>query len=259
MAKMFHNLLLKLPNNLFVYMDDVLIATNDDLDLHQLIVDLVLDLFAQESYFLHPCKCTFEQTQIKYLGLVVDGDNLTIDPKKADGLCNWPRTLNSVKEVWSILGILGYQHPFIQNYANIAQPLVNLTRKDHPFIWTPECWNILDTLINIILNNLSLWQPNLAKPFFLQVDTSAFATGAILTQKDNRGKHVAVGFHSLTFNNAEHNYDYDIHNQELLAVYRGLTHNHHHLLSSPHPITVYTDHKNLEYYRKPQTINCHVT
>ena len=85
------------------------------------------------------------------------------------------------------------------------------------------------------------------------MDASAFATGAILTQKDNRGKHVAVGFHSQTFNDAEHNYN--IHDHELLAVYQGLTHNQHLLLSSPHPITVLTDHKNLEYYRKPQNIN----
>ena len=161
--------------------------------------------------------------------------------------------LNTVKEVRSILGILGYQHPFIQNYANIACPLVTLTKKDQPFVWTEECWNALDTLINIVLNNPSLRQPNLSKPFFLQVNASAFVTGAILTQQDYRKKHVAVGFHSQTFSEAERNYD--IHNCELLAVYRGLTHYRHLLLSSPHPITVYTNHKNLEYYRKPQSIN----
>ena len=144
----------------------------------------------------------------------------------------------------SILGVLGYQHPFIQNYANIACPLVNLTKKDHPFEWTQECQNALDTLISIIPNNPSLRQPNLSKPFFLQVDTSVFATGAILTQQDNRKKHMAVGFHSQTFSEAERNYN--IHDHELLAVYRGLTHYQHLLLSSPHLITVYTNHKNLE-------------
>ena len=166
-----------------------------------------MDLFAQESYFLQPSKCAWEQTQIEYLGLIVNRDKLTIDPKKADGLRNWPRMLNTVKEVQSILGVLGYQRPFIQNYANITRPLVNLTRKDHPFVWTPECQTALDTLINIILNNPSLHQPNLNKPFFLQVDASTFATGAILTQKDKRGKHLAVGFHSQSFNDAERNYD----------------------------------------------------
>ena len=46
-------------------------------------------------------------------------------------------------------------------------------------------------------------------------------TRAILSQKDDRGKHQAVGFLSKTFNEVEQNYD--IHDQELLAVFRGLT------------------------------------
>ena len=57
---------------------------------------------------------------IEYLGLVVDGDKITIDLKKVDGLCNWPQTQKTVKEVHSILGILGYQQPFIPNYVNIT-------------------------------------------------------------------------------------------------------------------------------------------
>jgi hypothetical protein len=62
-----------------------------------------------------------------------------------------------------------------------------------------------------------------------------------------------VGFHSQTFNDAERNYD--IHNREFLAVFRGLTHHCHLLLSSPFQVMVFTDHKNLEYYRHPRHIN----
>ena len=109
-----------------------------------------------------------------------------------------------------MLGVLGYQHPFIPNYTNIACPLVTLTKKDHPFHWTEDCTTTLNALIEAILSNPSLQQPNLTKPFFLQVDASTFATSAILTQQDSCGKHATVGFHSQMFNNAERNYD--IHN-----------------------------------------------
>ena len=68
----------------------------------------------------------------------------------------------------------------------------------------------------------TLAQPDMSQPFFLQVDASAYATGAILSQKDDRGKHRAIGFLLKTFNEVECNYD--IHDQELLAVFRGLTH-----------------------------------
>ena len=63
----------------------------------------------------------------------------------------------------------------------------------------------------------------------------------------------AVGFLSKTFNEAKCNYD--IHDRELLAVFRVLTHWQHLLLSSPHEVTVLTDHKNLEYYKEPHHIN----
>lgn len=75
-------------------------------------------------------------------------------------------------------------------------------------------------------------------------------------QLDNRKKHHTIGFLSKTFNKAEHNYD--IHNCELLAVFRGLTHWCHILLSSPFKTMVLTDNKNLKYYREPLHINWHI-
>ena len=159
-----------------------------------------------------------------------------------------------MKEVRSVLGVLGYQQPFIPYYADIARPLTALTKKNTPFAWTPECCTALDTLITTVTGGPTLAQPNMGRPFFLQVNASAYATGAILSQKDDRGKHQAVGFLSKTFNEAERNYD--IHDQELLAVFQGLTHWQHLLLSSPHVTTVLTDHKNLEYYKEPHHINC---
>lgn len=104
MARMFCNLINKYPTKLFVYMDDILIATKDNLDHHRQIVDDILELLAKESYFLRPSKCIFKQTWIKYLGVIVDGNKLAADPVKIEGLKDWPRTLNKVKEVRSVLG-----------------------------------------------------------------------------------------------------------------------------------------------------------
>ena len=253
MQKMLRNWFNKYPDETGNYIDDMIVATRGTLPQHQQIVTELLNIFQQNSYFLRPAKCEFEVTKIECLGLVIDGDTLSIDPKKADGLHNWPRTLSTVKEVRSILGVLGYQHPFIPHYADIARPLTALTKKNYPFSWTPECQKALDALIKAVTQGPTLAQPDLSLPFFLQVDASAYATGAILTQKDTRGKHRTVGFLSKTFNEAERNYD--IHDRELLAVYRVLTHWRHLLLSSPHVTTVLTDHKNLEYYKEPHHIN----
>jgi hypothetical protein len=194
---------------------------------------------------------------VEYLGLIIDGDHILPNPKKLAGLQDWPHELTKVKEVRSILGVLGYQRPFIPNFASITKPLTDLTKKDVTFHWTPECRTALDALITIILDNPLLKQPDRTKPFTLQVDASAFATGAILTQTDSRGKPCAIGFHSKTFSDTERNYD--IHDRELLAVIHGLEAWRHLLADSAHPVTVLTDHKNLEYYSTPQRINRRVT
>ncbi len=151
------------------------------------------------------------------------------------------------------MGVLGYQRPFIPNFANIARPLTQLLKKGTPFQWTPECREALDKLISIVLTDPALQQPDMTKPFQLEVDASAFATGAILSQRDNRGKSHTIGFHSKTFTEVERNYN--IHDRELLAVVRGLDNWRHLLASSSHPIIILTDHKNLQYYCNPQHIN----
>jgi hypothetical protein len=252
MEQMFRALTRKYPTELFVYMDDILIATGEDLLRHRLIVHDVLDLLESESYFLRPSKCVFEQRRVEYLGVIVDGSRLMPDPTKVAGLRDWPRMLHSVTDVRRILGVLGYQRPFIPDYAHLARPLTELTKKNITFRWTDQCRQALDTLINILLDDPNLTQPDPSRPYYLYVDASDYASGAILTQRDDRGKHCAVGYHSKTFSPAEQNYA--IHDKEFLAVIRGLETYRHLLSGTSEPVTVYTDHKNLEYYTHPQNI-----
>ena len=77
----------------------MVVATKGDHQCHQQIVRELLQIFQENSYFLRPAKREFKVSKIKCLGLVVDGMTLSIDPKKVDGLHNWPRTLSTVKEV----------------------------------------------------------------------------------------------------------------------------------------------------------------
>ena len=90
---------LKYPYMIFICMDDILIATLNDPTLHRQIVHNVLDLLEQESFFLKPQKCTFEQTRVEYLGLLLDGETLCINPSKIARIAKWPWTLKSIKEV----------------------------------------------------------------------------------------------------------------------------------------------------------------
>ena len=188
---------------IFVYMDDILIATPNDPALHQQIVHDVLDLLKCESFSLKPQKCAFEQMRVEYLGLLLDGETLCIDPSKIAGIAKWPRVLKSVKEVWSTLGVLGYHHAFIPGFADIAHPLLNLLKKGVPFVWTPECTTALDHLINLATTDPVLRQPDHNKPFELEVDAPQFTMGAILYQHDSDGLRHPVGYNSSSLTETE--------------------------------------------------------
>jgi hypothetical protein len=188
-------------------MDDILIATGGDLELHQRIVHEVLDLLEQESLFCKIFKCQFEQHSITYLGIIVEEGTIHINPTKINSLLLWLKKLNSVKQVRSTLGVYGYHHAFIPGYADIVRPLNNLLKQDTPFKWKEEHDQAMDRLQEAVANNPVLQRPNYDQPFFLEVDTLQFATGAILSQKDERGRLHAVGSISHSFTPAERNHD----------------------------------------------------
>ena len=84
------------------------------------------------------------------------------------------------------------------------------------------------------------------------MDASDYASGAVLLQVNDRGKPHTIGYHSKTLTPTEQNYA--IHDKEFLVVIRGLETYHHLLMGTSHTVTIYTDHKNLEYYTHPQNI-----
>jgi len=70
----------------------------------------------------------------------------------------------------------------------IARPLTQLTKKGIPFEWTQECREALNQLIAKVTEDPKIIAPNPDKQFELETDASNFALGAILFQRDERGK-----------------------------------------------------------------------
>jgi Reverse transcriptase (RNA-dependent DNA polymerase) len=97
MDHVFQKLCNKYLGMVFVYMDDILVATTMDKVLHWWIVHKVLELLEMELFFLKPLKCKFKQESIDYLGIVVSKGTVCIDPTKQNGLATWPQKLTSVK------------------------------------------------------------------------------------------------------------------------------------------------------------------
>ncbi len=153
---------------------------NDDLH-HQIIVEF-LQILRENHLFLQPTKCLSKKDKINFLGMRLNCHRITIDPSKITELHDWPHTLGNVKEVRKVLRVLGYQWPFILNFAGFARPLTNLLKKDTIFDWTLDCHQALDTLIDIVTLSPVLIAPDQDCQFELEVDASQFAIGAILWQ-----------------------------------------------------------------------------
>jgi hypothetical protein len=62
-----------------------------------------------------------------------------------------------------------------------------------------------------------------------------------------------MAFHSQKFTAVEINYE--IHNKEFFAIVDSFQKWKHFLEGAVHPITVYTDHKNLKYFLSVRVLN----
>jgi len=88
--------------------------------------------------------------------------------------------------------------------------------------------------------------------FRLEVDASGYAIGGTLMQmQDNKWKTIA--FISRVMSDAEMNYD--IFDKELLAVIFALEEWRCYLLDTKEPFEIWTDHRNLTYFKKPHKLN----
>ena len=95
--------------------------------------------------------------------------------------------------------------------------------------------------------------PDHSRPFQIESDASKVATGAVLTQLDLNGDRHPVAFLSQTFTDTERRYE--IYDRELLGIIRALKEWRHYLQGLGHTTTVFSDHKNLTYFRTAQKLN----
>jgi hypothetical protein len=89
-------------------------------------------------------------------------------------------------------------------------------------------------------------------PAFVETDSSDFALGAVLSQRHDGRLH-PVAFRSKKLAPAELNYE--IYDKEMLAIVRAFQERRHYLQGAKHTTTVYTDHKNLEYFTTTKVLN----
>lgn len=232
-----------------VYMDDILIFTENQKE-HQKVVRRVLDILKENRLFLKPEKCSFEQESVEYLGLIVGGGRIKMDPKKVEAVSDWPKPKNK-KGVQAFLGFCNFYRRFIQGFSGIAKPLTILTG-NLEWKWEKEQDEAFEKLKNALVTMPILAIPVDGAPFRLEADSSDFAQGGILSQYIE-GKWHPVAYRSKSLSETERNYE--IYDKEMLAIMSALEEWRQYLMGTDTPFEIWTDHQNLQYFRKPQKLN----
>ena len=156
------------------------------------------------------------------------------------------------KQIKSFMGLAGYYRDFIPNFAALAAPLSDLTRKGQPnkVEWGEAQEKAYQSIKAILTKEPVLRLPDPTKTYFLQTDASDSGIGAVLMQKHD-GKLFPVCYASKKLSSAERNYSTI--EKECLAIVWGFKRFHLYLYGVS--FVLQTDHEPLKYMNSAKFAN----
>jgi hypothetical protein len=164
-------------------------------------------------------------------------------------MVNYPEPRN-IRELRGVLGLFSYYRRFIKDFAQLADPMYQLLKKDTPYEWTESQQEAFEKLREKLTQAPIVQYPDFSKPFYLYTDASIIGLGAVLAQKDNDKEYV-IAYASRTLNPAEKNYA--ITELECLAIVWSVKYFRHYLYGSK--FTIITDHTALKWLLNSTTEN----
>ena len=225
-----------------VYLDDIIVFGGSfDEELERL--EVVLRRLRAANLKLSPKKCLFFQSEVPFLGNIVGRDGVKTDPQKVAAVQDWP-VPTCVADVKSFVGLCTYYRRFVKQFAQIASPLHQLTRKGARFEWSATCQVAFDSLKRALVEAPVLPYPDPASPYLLDTDASAEGLGAVLSQVKD-GKECVVAYYSAKFTDPEKNYC--VTRKELLAIVKSTEHFHPYLYGAK--FLIRTDHAALPWLK----------
>ena len=219
-----------------VFVDDILIYSLNEAA-HMEHLRAVLTLLRAHQLYANLGKCEFWLAEVKFLGHVVSGDGVLVDPSKIDAVSTWVQPTNAF-EIRSFLGLAGYYRRFVQDFARLAAPMTRLTRKGVKFEWSDACERAFQELKKRLTSAPVQIIPERGLGYDVYCDASGDGLGCVLMQA---GSVVAYGSRQLK----PHERNYPMHDLELAAVVFALKIWHHYLYGER--FQVFSDHKSLKH------------
>ena len=235
-------------NRVFVipYLDDIIIYSRTEEE-HIEHLEETLKRLKNAGISLNKKKCKFFKKEICMLGNIVTEGIVKPDKAKIEAIraFNKPET---IKELRSFLGLLNYCRGFIPGLAKHEVPLSNLLKGESKrsikaITWDETSSKAFEYLRNTLGEETMRAQPDFDKTFILTTDTSGYAYGAILSQRQDNGIEKMIYAYSKTMDQAQRNYS--VTDKEPLGVVKSMEHIRRYLLGKK--FILRTDHKALIY------------
>ena len=245
--------LLRGLSNVDNFIDDILIHTAT-FEEHIVILREVLERLKKANLTARPTKCFIGYRSIEFLGHCVGQGELRPVQDKVNAVQNAPRP-KTKKQLRSFLGLVGYYRRFIPNFAAIAAPLTDRTKKGEPTVvtWGDAEEMAFKTLKKKLEKEPILHLPDLTLPFILRTDASDVGIGAILLQERD-GKKFPIAYASRKLLPREQRYS--VMERECLAIIWG-TQKFEAYLFGKH-FQLETDHQPLKCIAKSKVANARI-
>ena len=223
------------------YLGDALIYSSD-LHSHVALLQQVFSIFLKHHFYPKLRKCKFAQRELGYLGYTFGAEGIKPSKDKIQAILIWPEVLANETQVRQFLGTANYCRMFMDpEFANVARPLVELTKKGGTFAWSQKHSEAMRKVKKRLVEYTVLQIPDPTKSYQLYTDASGYAVGAVLEQNAK-----PVGFLSQIMDANQQKYS--IYDQELLALVTALD-KWKHLLGCA-KVTAFTDHHALAYLQQ---------
>ena len=225
------------------------------------MVKEVLKRLNKAGLSINAKKSQWHSFKFEFLGYIISKNSITMSTEKVQAVKDWP-TPKIVKNIQEFLRFANFYRRFIENFAKVTQPLTELTKGKTPWVWYRRWQEAFDELKRRFCKAPVLAHFHSEKETISETDTSDYAYGSALSQTQEVNSCLGAGvkktrvhpvaYLSKQFNPAEINYD--IHDKEMLAIGRSFYAWETLLKSCQKQITVWTDHKNLEYFNSTKSL-----
>ena len=233
------------------YLDDIVIFS-ETWDDHMTHLTEVLTRLQNAGLTAKPSKCHFAMPKAQYLGYVIGKGEIEPQDSKIESMEQFPLP-DTKSKLKSFLGLTGYYSKFVPNYANIAAPLTDMTRKrvTNKLKWTTTSKQAFDQLKAKLVSAPILQAPNFELAFVLQTDASDYGIGAVLAQIDPQGNEHPIRYLSRKMTDTE--LRYTVSEKECLAIVWAIRKLYVYLYAKP--FILETDHKALKWLKSAKFAN----